>query len=426
MELFLRDVRSFVGEHRIPIRPLTILVGENSSGKSTILAMLSALTKNGLGLTATISFNEAPYDMGGFDDIRSKTAGGDHSKAGFSIGYTLEKRGVANFHALITSFDNRLGQPALSGIEYENEFGLASIAIDWNRQVGSAKLAASKTAAHMSVEYPIMGNSPLVAYMPVLFLLHSGTQDPDFPGNEADARELWQILAPGLDRLEPSLSLAPVRSRARRTYDGLGNDFRPEGEHVPLLLAQMLANRSNGSATRVVSALEEFGRESGLFRSLSVRQLGEGAADPFQVIVSADGPPANLSDVGYGVSQSIPVVVQSVLLSPGQRLLMQQPEVHLHPRAQAALGTLFARLVGTQSKQMVVETHSDYIVDRVRRAVADGIISKEAVGILFLEKREGRTTVHQIELDDLGNITNAPASYRQFFLDEEIALLSRG
>ena len=122
----------------------------------------------------------------------------------------------------------------------------------------------------------------------------------------------------------------------------------------------------------------------------------------------------------------MPVAVQSILLSPRQRLLMQQPEVHLHPRAQAALGTLFARLVGTQSKQLVVETHSDQIVDRVRMAVAGGILSKDAVVILFLEKRDGRSVVYPIEMDELGNLLNVPASYRQFFLDEDIALLSRG
>jgi predicted ATPase len=132
----------------------------------------------------------------------------------------------------------------------------------------------------------------------------------------------------------------------------------------------------------------------------------------------------NLSDIGYGVSQVLPVVVQSVLRKDATTLLIQQPEVHLHPRAQAALGTFFAQIAETE-RMFVIETHSDYLVDRVRQEVAKGTIKSEDVQILFFDKPGLETTIHQLTLDENGNVENAPDEYRSFFMEESINLLTR-
>ncbi len=103
-----------------------------------------------------------------------------------------------------------------------------------------------------------------------------------------------------------------------------------------------------------------FGEQAGLFKKVDIKKLGDSLADPFQIMVTTNGIPANLIDVGYGVSQALPVVVQSMLAAKEQMLLLQQPEVHLHPKAQAALGSFFVDLVASGNKEFVVETHSDY------------------------------------------------------------------
>ncbi len=117
--------------------------------------------------------------------------------------------------------------------------------------------------------------------------------------------------------------------------------------------------------------------------------------------------------------------MQSVLAGKKGLLLLQQPEVHLHPRAQAALGAFFARLVAKEGKHLVVETHSDYLLDRVRLEVAQGRLSADDVQILFFDKQGIETTIHEIRLDEHGNVQGAPGSYRQFFLEEEDNLFSR-
>jgi hypothetical protein len=223
-----------------------------------------------------------------------------------------------------------------------------------------------------------------------------------------------------------TVPVAPVRSKPRRTYDEIEGAYNPEGDHVPSLLARLLRQEPESKDGKSVQeALEAFGRESGLFSSVAVKKLGQKITDPFQLRVSGVGPSVNLVDVGYGVSQSLPIVVQSVLGSTRQLVLLQQPEVHLHPRAQAALGTFLADFVAKRKRHVLVETHSDYLVDRVRQEVAKGAILPDQVSILFFHKPKLETSVTEIKLDAQGNIEGAPPEYRQFFLDEELRQLNR-
>lgn len=99
--------------------------------------------------------------------------------------------------------------------------------------------------------------------------------------------------------------------------------------------------------------------------------------------------------------------------------MLQQPEAHLHPQAQAALGTLFCN-VAAGGRQLVIETHSDYIIDRVRMDVRDGTtdLKPEDVSILYFEPGDLAVKIHSIRIDKAGNVLDAPPGYRQFFTDE--------
>jgi predicted ATPase len=171
------------------------------------------------------------------------------------------------------------------------------------------------------------------------------------------------------------------------------------------------------------SALSEFGSDSGLFEQIEVIQKGKKESDPFQIGVRSGGPAFNLVDVGYGVSQALPILVDLLQRSATDEVfLLQQPEVHLHPRAQAELGSFFARLARKRGR-FVIETHSDHLVDRVRMEVRRGKLRPEDVSLLYFERQKHGATIHNLELDKYGGIANPPEGYRQFFLNEERALL---
>jgi predicted ATPase len=108
----------------------------------------------------------------------------------------------------------------------------------------------------------------------------------------------------------------------------------------------------------------------------------------------------------------------------GSDFLLQQPEVHLHPKAQAELGSFLALLAKQDQKRFVIETHSNYIVDRIRMDLRDKKdLKPEDIALLYFERENGTVNIRHLELDKNGNILNAPPGYGQFFLEEEIRFI---
>ena len=99
--------------------------------------------------------------------------------------------------------------------------------------------------------------------------------------------------------------------------------------------------------------------------------------------------------------------------------LLQQPEVYLHPSAQAELGSLFCAKAASGC-QLIVETHSDYIVDRILLDIRDHRtdLKPDDVSILYFEREDLDVTIHSIHVDDDGTVLDAPNGYRSFFKDE--------
>ena len=136
------------------------------------------------------------------------------------------------------------------------------------------------------------------------------------------------------------------------------------------------------------------------------------------------GPSAlGLDNVGYGVSQALPVLVEMFVRPKRTTFAIQQPEVHLHPKAQATFGDLIAELARSDEKRFVIETHSDFTIDRFRLNVRrNGAIPSQ---LLFFERTDTGNKVTAIEIDELGNLSaSQPDSYRDFFYNESLELLS--
>lgn len=418
MELFLRDVRCFRGPHTIPIRPLTILVGENSSGKSTVLAMLAAISEPDAPFA--VDFNREPYELGGFDNIASRDPTTGSPASEFLVGYDIPNRRDSSSTASVrATFSSNGGAPVLSRVEGVSKTGALTLTLYGGRIQGT--LTTSADQKEYKIDQAI--RSDLFENPSWLIVSLLDRKVAATPERLERLYSLSEELFRGAPR---SKSLAPIRSKPQRTHDRLRNEFQPEGSHIPYLLRANLAERTTRDRTALVQSLVLYGRESGLFDNIKIRQLGETSGDPFQLHVETGGLQSNLADVGYGVSQVLPVVVESLITDTWQRIIIQQPEVHLHPKAQAALGSFFARIVSKERKSFVVETHSDYFLDRVRKEVAEGSLKPTDVQILYFERSAGATNIYALSLDAMGNIDNAPTSYRRFFLDEELGLLMRG
>jgi len=245
--------------------------------------------------------------------------------------------------------------------------------------------------------------------------------------SQSPRRSLFDFWDPNLSPLIP---VAPLRAKPKRTYDPVRETATPEGEHIPMLMMRL--DRSDKRHWQSLhDNLISFGSNSGLFSDIKVKRHGKQMSDPFQIQVKVrSGSHANLMDVGYGISQSLPILVDVLAADqtgPARRrgtdkeartLMLQQPEVHLHPRGQAELATLFVESVRKRNSRFLIETHSDYIVDRIRYSVRKGLLKADDVSLLYFEPRKNSVKIHTIELDGDGNVTNAPNGYRDFFLKE--------
>ena len=432
----LENFRCFRGRQPARLAPLTLLVGENSTGKTSFMALLRALW-DAAYLGVDPDFKEAPYDLGSFDEIahyRGGKGGRAHEfTAGFEVAASRRRKAVESDGPFLR-FEVTFGRKGTAPAPTRRLFGWKDLEItihvaadesletryrtprgewSWQAPAGLDARLANRFFLPSVLHFPLLESDDLT---PV-----GGS--PKFTAS--DRKGLLQILD-AFELLFPRerpFASAPVRSKPRRTYDPSRPARDPEGETIPMYLSTAFFEHKK-SWTALKAALENFGREAGLFDEIAVKPLGKRGSGPFQMHVRkfaerAKGPLRNLIDVGYGVSQVLPVITELFRDDATPMFLLQQPEVHLHPSAQAALGSLFCQIAGHR-RQLVIETHSDHLLDRVRMDVRDGRgkLKPDDVSILFFERGNLDVRIHSLRLDQEGNVLNAPSTYRRFFMDE--------
>lgn len=455
-EVTVASFRCFNEEQTARLAPLTILVGENSTGKTSFLALLRALWDMAFQEQLP-DFKESPYDLGSFDEIAHHRGGrggrASDFRAGFSHRTTTDprprrsraERGSAEYS--FTFRRDRLGLfpsvrrvavgPASAECRVEGD-GAVSVSLavadrSWKIDLETAPVRSGIGVGWQSPQRDLV---PL-GYLVRQFLrqvqaaperVHRTNGAAQLPG-DGDRKALMSLAPFPRRHAARPFAGAPVRSRPRRTYDPSQAIPDPEGEHIPMLLAAM-ARRDENAWNSLKGPIEQFGRDAGLFDDIAIKVLGGKSGGPFQVQVRkkgrrSKGPHRNLIDVGYGVNQVLPVVTE-LLRSRGPRMfLLQQPEVHLHPSAQAALGGLFGSIASKREKQIIVETHSDHLIDRIRMDIRDGNVRLRPgdVSILYFERRNLAVKIHSLGWDASGNLIARregaiPDSYRQFFRTE--------
>ena len=455
-QITLRNFRCFREEQTARLAPLTLLVGENSTGKTSFLALVRALWD--IGYRRRIpDFKAEPYDLGSFDDIahhRGARGGrADTFLAGFASTVSLRqkfgpRRGVRkeDVYLFHTTFSRHRTGAAPTQIRIDRIHGDHTRAwVEFHfPSHGVLKVRAGTPGGTWQKVVPedLAGLMDIDQNQFWFFLnlfsevfLPRGNAESEWTSLEGSAfpagkdlteldaclrfarGEVTTLLHP------PAYASAPVHSKPRRTYDPTRPVRDPGGDYIPMYFADM-SFRSEAEWTSLQNALEAFGKEAGLFDEISVRPLGKKDSEPFQIQIRkfgkrSKGPSRNLIDVGYGVSQVLPVITELLGDDAAPLFLLQQPEVHLHPSAQAALGTLFCQVAGPD-RQLIVETHSDHLLDRVRMDVRDGKVplKPDDVSILYFERGDLDVRIHSLRIGKEGNILGAPDGYRNFFLEE--------
>jgi hypothetical protein len=436
--LYVENFRGFKKEF-IPLAEVNFLLGENSTGKSSILGLINLFTSPQLWMQQ--EFNTDEYLFGNYSDILSVNA----KDAGFFRIGLIEcseeelQRKKAGVYTFLMEFYEKDGVPSISKYCYINQQNSVQILFEksqiryrvdsFNSGNRSSNSVRETFKTWLNPIPPELEFKKLKA--PIRALLSTNRPIPVITGIIDEETKL--------SRKDEEISLflrmpdfshgfawiAPIRSKPKRTYDQFKFSFSPEGDHAPYLIRKYLGNDNlNKQGELFKKFVEEFGKKSGLMTGLDIKKFGNDSASPFELdILLEDGNPINISSVGYGVSQSLPILVEVFARPSGSWFAIQQPEVHLHPRAQAALGDVFYSLAANKRKHFFIETHSDFIIDRFRMNLRK---SDKKVGaqVLFFERKDGFNNVSSIPILSAGKYSDSqPESFRKFFIKEELSLL---
>ena len=430
----MEEVRCFGERQTLEIRPLTFLVGENSTGKTTTLACFHVLANylQGKGVNFnqhSYSMGTFPYSMGTFKDIvRNSRKKEKVFRLGFVSRYADEE-----VEWNVEFIEKKEGiEPAVSSVIMRLTDGEIIIKAEDDMDM-AMRLDSFDEKQN---QYRIFCDADILNSLPFYFVLSAFREQSEADtafskylekksGKSKKSRyqpwNIWDTMS--------VFSTSPVRSRPERTYDPTREFNDPQGSDVPMYLMRVEATRKK-DWDALKQKLVEFGKSSGLFQNIEIKKLGRSLGAPFQLQFKIRGPKANIIDVGYGVSQILPILVQILNphISPGSPSLLrfsllQQPEVHLHPKAQAEFSSLLAELADKSNRSFIVETHSDYMIDRARIEIRKGNIRPEDVSLIYFEPKGRVVNVYNIGFDKMANMTDVPLHYRDFFLKESKRLM---
>lgn len=416
----------------VPVERVNFLVGENSSGKSSFLLLLETMAQlNFWGFEPR--FGAPGHSEHHFLDLVSVES---KNKKSFTVGALLVPTSPnQKIHGMFVTYSSLDGRPVPSKVSVADAGTVRSVTgAFYSRKKGASFKVASKkfnaatlskspeqianaiakfhaaSASEAEVINDRFGEPLLIRFTDKLY------ENPKFdPGN-------FEIKAP--EFVEGFVEIAPIRSKPKRIYDSPQTSYSSEGAHIPYVIRKRL--KSSSTAKSFKSFMDYAGKGSGLFSSIEIKEYSDEPRAPFEVNINLDKSPLSLDTVGYGVSQSLPVIVEAFIRPKKSTFSIQQPEVHLHPRAQAMFGDLVAQLARTDAKKFFIETHSDFLIDRFRSNIRKNHKESSAFNsqILYFQHSNGINKVHPIKIEHDGSVSgDQPPEYREFFIRESLSLL---
>ncbi|PWN63288.1 AAA family ATPase [Chryseobacterium oncorhynchi] len=426
--LYLNHFRGFENTY-IPLKQVNFFVGENSTGKSSILSILRLLSSP--QFWNDDDFNTADVELGFFDELVSKDKKSNHNN--FQIGYFSNDDRKINrvFNILLVNYVNIKSVPTVS----ELRFFINGYNIKVLIKKKQYKIYIKPVEYNVSNLNEFQNWVEDISFDNIKFKILKREDDYTFRNPYYDIRYFLKEELPNLKEmgtltrphfLPLSTWIAPIRSKPKRIYENFKLVFSPEGDHTPLLIKSILANefKKNITKEKFSKTLEEFGINSGLFDKIEIESLGQQKNSPFHLNIYLNNIPLKITNVGYGVGQVLPLLTEILVTHKDRWFTIQQPEVHLHPRAQAALGNFIFNAAFNDDKNFLIETHSDFLIDRFRYSIKknQNYIDSQ---ILFFERTKTGNKVHSIDIDEFGQYQEEqPDSFRSFFINEELNLLS--
>ncbi|TRO78308.1 AAA family ATPase [Desulfuromonas acetexigens] len=437
-QLRIQNFKGWKDTGTIRLAPISLIFGANSSGKSSIGQFLMMLKQTAEsqdrkaifypgGKNSVVqlgSFREMVYQRNLENEIAFEYEWETFQKLKFrdTVSQTNFTADTIAFTAKVAG-DKDSDSLKIEELNYHLKEGEESVL-----KVGMSPSAKKPGQYEVNSEqYSLIRNPGRVWYPspPVRFYGF-----PDEVVNYYKNSEFVQDLNLAQEKLFKSICyLGPLRIKTERLYTWGGITPESVGYSGELTIAALLASKNRKISLgykKLTKPFEEIIAASlksmGLIDSFRVKKIAENRQE-YEVNVQTKGSKdwVDLPDVGFGISQVLPVLVQCFYAPPGSIIIMEQPEIHLHPSAQSALADVMIDVINSRENgtdrniQLVIETHSEHFLRRLQRRIAENVVPQEKVSAYFANIDKIPPTLDLLQIDIFGNIQNWPEN---FFGDE--------
>lgn len=419
-----RNFRGFRDTKTLRLRRLNVLLGANNTGKSSLLYGLLMLkqTLQDKDTSQTLVTSGPFVELGSFLDL----VHGRDPNSVVSCSFTMDAPIVPQLPTNVErqcvysnisgasgcdvsfSFHRRKNAVEVAGVRLFRDDGTTVIEAGSNRSRPRVSPEADALSSHMKAGY--------YHFLPS-FLPRGPRPKDEKVANMVmsictSTQMLAAMLAMSFDRLR---YVAPVRERIP-PYGMLGTmpatEFAPTGQNLMRVLASRSRDGTRGGRALFEELRYWLEKRFRLIHRVRLVNIDKpGSVQALFGRVKREGPDINLFAMGCGISQLVPVVVQTILTPKNGCLLVEQPEVHLHPKAQADLADLFVEKAKRKHGQYIVETHSEHFLLRIRRRVAEGKLKPKDVRVLFCNTSAKGTTVRAADIATDGQLTRWPKDF---------------
>ena len=431
-EIWVAGFKSVVDKQRIEIRPLTILAGANSSGKSSIIQPLlllkqtleaaydpGALLLNGPNVKFTSASQLISKAGSNAANDRFQVGMSDSNKATIELsfkrakekGFSIEQMKFAGNDGAVHVLDPNMSEEQLMAVLPEQQILLKMHEL----------LSSATTEGAWNMKRGIIRSRCFLE--PKLILENISDQDESYSQEDLQMETLLgPVSAPFESKLRKLIHVPGIRGNPERTYPvtAVGNNFPGLFQNYA---ASVIAHWQFTGSTKQLKGLENDLKSLGLTWSvfaksiedteveLRVGRLGHRVGEPDDMV--------NIADVGLAMSQVLPVVVALRAASPGQLVFIEQPELHLHPSAQIQLAGILANAANT-GIHVVVETHSSLLLLAIQTLIAEDKLNPQDVKLhWFTRDEQGATRVTSANVDERGAFGDWPEDFGNISLEAE-------
>lgn len=388
-EVYIENFKGIKDPIQIKLKPINVFIGPNSGGKSSILHALALLKQTKLIPTEKraliLDDEQALVHLGRYIDV---VYGHNYkSQIGIGVKFDYELPRTQRKKTIRVKWKFRGMKRTQDIFVASNEVAYGDIVFNVketsrNKYQGSVNGSAEKTKVYPTQNF--------------IFT-------PDYLASEKWL-QLYRSQRLLLEEINKIHYLGPFRDPPKRRYLTMGSlpsDVGASGKStVPLLVNEMIQKKKRPNLEQVRKWLADLN----LSKILGVDR--EGSSDIFKIEVQThtDAPITTLADVGYGVSQVLPILVQCAFLEKGSTLLFEQPELHLHPVIQSKLPNVFIETARKKESTLLIETHSDEMVYCFLESIREGKLKQSEFNLISVRYERGCSRISIHEPDKYGEV----------------------